>query len=66
MTGNYEMKLPELNKFDSIRADATDLKDKVNVLQSEKRTLRLHINAKQDQINILITEIDKLESEKKC
>ena len=57
------MKLPELSNFSSISADAVDLKEKVNKLQSEKRTLRLHMNAKQDQINKYITEIDKLESD---
>ena len=65
MTGNYEMKLPELNQFTSIAATVEDLKDKANVIQSEKRTLRLHLNAKQDQLNKILTEIEKLESAKK-
>lgn len=59
--GNYEMKLPELDKFSSIAADVGDLKDKVNQLQSEKRVLRIHLNAKQEAINKKLLEIEKLE-----
>ncbi len=59
--GNYEMKLPELNKFPSIAADVGDLKDKVNQLQSEKKTIRRTMDAKQNEINKTILEIEKKE-----
>ena len=61
MIGNTEMKLPELNKFASITATVSDLKDKVNQLQSEKITIRKTLDAKQEEINKCITEIENQE-----
>ena len=56
---NTEMKIPGLNNFKSIASTSTDLKDKVNELQREKRQLRLTMNAKQEQINMLLVEVEK-------
>ena len=61
MTGNYEMKLPELNQFSTMAASTSDLKDKVNLLQSEKRQIRLSMHAKQEQINVIMAEIERME-----
>lgn len=65
MRGNIEMKLPGLENFKSIHVNITDLKDKVNQLQSEKRIIRLSLNSKQAEINKLILEIEKMEKNQK-
>lgn len=59
--GNREMKLPELNNFSSMVASVSDLKDKVNQLQAEKRAIRETMDNKQEQINQMILEIEEME-----
>ena len=60
---NYEMNLPELTTL-GWGATIEDLKMKVNVEQSEKRTLRYQMDKKQENINKWISEIEKLETKK--
>ena len=59
MKGNHKMNIPGLTSLKSIGATDADLKEEVNQLQFEKRQLRLKMNAKQDQINKRIIEIEK-------
>ena len=59
MKGNNKMNIAGLTYLKSIGATNEDLKEEVNQLQFEKRQLRLKMNAKQEQINTRIIEIEK-------
>lgn len=62
MNVNTEMRLPALSNFGSIAANISDLKNKVNELQTEKRSIRKLLDIKQEDINKLIKEIENMES----
>lgn len=63
------MNISELNKLKSIGVNKEDLIDKVNLLQEEKIKLRESIRplleAKQEDINLCIAEIEKIEKMEK-
>lgn len=57
-----EMHIPELNKFKSIIADVTDLREKANEINrviSEKRNI---IRLEREKLNEILLEIERLNS----
>ena len=57
----YIMKIPGLDNFKSLTASVEDMKQQVNNLQNEKILIRESLNTKQEQINSLILEIERIE-----
>ncbi len=57
----YQMKVPGLSKLRTIGATSEDMKKKVNDLQRQKRSLRMAMNSLENEINLMITEINKVD-----
>ncbi len=59
MNRNTEMNIPGLSSLKTIGATSSDMKEKVNELQREKRDKRVQLNSIQDEINKILIEIPK-------
>ena len=53
------MNIPGLSSLKTIGATSSDMKEKVNELQREKRDKRVQLNSIQDEINKILIEIPK-------